>query len=68
MACPVVLSSEADGRIRLRFIEGRMELAVRLLTVSELLNPGLRTAPPSAEDGRIRGVDEVLEGRMLDVG
>lgn len=57
-----------DGRMRLRLIDGRAELdAILGLTTSELRNAG-RRAPPSAEVGWIRGVSDVLEGRMLDVG
>lgn len=62
------LSNVADGRIRLLLIDGKIELeGTRLLIVRELRNCG-RRAPPSDAVGKILGVDEVLEGRMLDVG
>lgn len=65
VASGTVLSNVADGRILLRLIDGRIELeAALLLTDNELLNAG-RRAPPRADDAKIRGVTEVLDGRML---
>lgn len=63
VACVVVWPSVADGRMRLRLIEGSTELA-RALTASELRNAG-RLAP-RAEVGLILGGSEDFDGRMLD--
>lgn len=63
VACDVVLSRVADGRIRLRLMEGRIELE-RALTVRELRNAG-RLAP-RADVGLILGGRDDFDGRMLD--
>lgn len=66
--CVVDFSREAVGRIRLRLIDGRTELeAIRLLMVRELRSGG-RRAPPSDDVGKILGVSEDRDGRMLEVG
>lgn len=59
------MSSVADGRMRLRLMEGRIELA-RELTVSELRKAG--RLGPSAEVGLILGGREDFDGRILDDG
>lgn len=67
-AAAVVLSSDALGRIRFRLIDGTIELdGARLLTTRELRSGG-RRAPPNDELGTIRGVNEVLDGRMVEAG
>lgn len=67
VACPFDLSSVADGRIRLRLIDGRMELDGARLPIARELRRAGRLAPRD-EVGIIFGDREVREGRMLEVG